>query len=57
MRPYYAVEILPSDDHHWVEVEITDNLSTANKFYHEWCKDMSDATIRVVKKENLQQSK
>jgi hypothetical protein len=33
MRQYYAVEILPSDDHHWVEVEITDNLTTANRFY------------------------
>jgi len=57
MRQYYAVEILPSDDHHWVEVEITDNLTTANRFYLEWCKDMPEAIIRIVRKESLQQSK
>jgi hypothetical protein len=55
MRPYYAVEILNNGDDYWVEVEITDDLNIANKFYYQWCVDLPHANIRIMRKENLQQ--
>jgi hypothetical protein len=59
MRKYFAVEILDEEMGYWVEVEISDNLVTADKLYKSWLEEEEQPidNVRLVLKENLSQSK
>jgi len=57
MRAYFALEVFNKELNYWIEIEISDNLDTVDRFYEQWCIEMPEAIFRLMEKVNLRQSK